>query len=335
MLIQNNKLDRAKNSKAVTNFHVSPEIPAKVPEETAELFRDQLCKHPACLEPQQRTNLGRANPLQSQQGDEQKGNVNLAGACSDRQGAPYARHLLSSPLRAADSSLPPRRLHPRVQKAPPAPAGRGQLLRTAPRPERRRSSTADTQLPAGSAARLGNPHSPGSGTGRAGSAAPGPDPQVPPGSAGSPGPRRGRAGGRGWRRPPGRAGGRSGARRGAQRAAPGRTGPGRRGPAARPEPPGLPAPTSAISPRPCCSRRERSRLRAAPPAPPRCAHFRPAARGGAGRGGRCSGPGPGAASPEPAMPPLPPPAPAAPRAAHRARPAAAAAGGAAGRAALG
>lgn len=62
------------------------------------------------------------------------------------------------------------------------------------------------------------------------------------------------------------------------------------------------------------------------PPPPRCAHFRPAARGGAGRGGRCAGPGPGAVSPEPAPPPpLPRPWPA-----LGARPAGRGCGGAAG-----
>lgn len=217
--MQNNKLDRAKNSKVLTNFRVSLEISSKLPEETAELFRDQLCKHPTFLEPQPRTNPGRANPVQSQQGDEHKGNLNLLGLCSDCQGAPYAGHLSSSPLRAGDSSPRPRRLQPRVQTAPPAPAERGQQLRTAPRPERRRSSAPDAQLPAGSASRRRCRRRPArgarraagrDGTGRADSAAPGPP------LAGATGQHRGRAraapaaaaapGGRGSRRPPGGAG---------------------------------------------------------------------------------------------------------------------------------
>lgn len=320
MLIQNNKLDRAKNSKVLTNFRVSLEISSKLPEETAELFRDQLCKHPTFLEPQPRTNPGRANPVQSQQGDEHKGNLNLLGLCSDCQGAPYAGHLPSSPLRAGDSSPRPRRPQPRVQTAPPAPAERGQQLRTAPRPERRRSSAPDAQFPAGSASRRRCRRRPARRARRAagrdgrdgpcGQRCPGPGPAARRCHRAAPGPRQDRAGGGSARRPrvaatPGR-GGRSGARRERSERPPAGRGRDGAGPAARPDPRGSPrlprpfplVPAAPGGSAPGCGQLPPLRRAALTSARPRGAE-----RSGAERGGRRAGPGPGAASPELAAPP--------------------------------
>ncbi|XP_064570982.1 basic salivary proline-rich protein 3-like [Zonotrichia leucophrys gambelii] len=323
---QNNKLDRAKNSKVLTNFRVSLEISAKLPEETAELFRDQLCKHPTFLEPQPRTNPGRANPVQSQAGDEHKGDLNLLCCLQRPPRCPLRGHLPSSPLRAGHSCPPPGDFSPgstqHLRHLRSAGSGCGRSApRAAPLQRSRRADPGWKRFPQavppppGS----GSPQSRGTGpdrTGRADSAAPGPGPPLA-GAARQRGQHRGRAraapaaaaapGGRGSRRPPGGAGeaGHGGER--SERPRQGGAGTAR-GPQLSPTP-GAPRaylghfPSSLLLPagalQAAGSSPRSAALRSLPPGR--------AGRGGAGRGGRRAGPGPGAASPEPAAPPRPGP----------------------------